>query len=147
MDPYVPAFWKNKNDKVAFESYFKTMHQALKSFHQIDALGHMDYIVRYCPNKDLNYFVSDYLDYIDEILKLIIQKEIKLEINTANLAKNFDFPNPHTDILKRYRELGGNLVTIGSDAHKAANIGYEFSKISDLIDRFDLKVYEKKYRF
>ena len=92
--------------------------------------------MRYSPNKDANYCVFDYMDVIDEILKFIITHYIKLEINTAGLAKGLDFPNPHTDIIKRYTELGGKYVTIGSDAHKACDIGFGFNKIEDIVNRF-----------
>ena len=112
-------------------------------FNKIDALGHLDYIVRYSPNKDSNYSVFDYIDLIDEILKFIISKDIKLEINTANLATGFPFPNPHTDIIKRYRELGGEYVTIGSDAHKACDIGYGFDQVQNIIEKYYLKVFTK----
>ena len=44
---------------------------------------------------------------------MIIENDIKLEINTSNFSKGFDFPNPHTDIIRRYKELGGLYVTVG----------------------------------
>lgn len=141
MDPYYSIFWENKPDRVAFEQYFETLLNALKSFHNTDTLGHLDYIVRYSPNKDTNYSPSDYQDIIDEILKFIIRQNIKLEINTANLARRFDFPNPHTDIINRYKELGGEYVTVGSDAHTAENIGYGFNIAQDIIKKNNLKIY------
>lgn len=143
MDPYYSDFWKNRDDRTSFELYFKTLLEGLKDFSQIDTLGHMDYIVRYSPNKDTNYSVSDYQDIIDEILKFIILRDIKLEINTSNLAKGFSFPNPHTDIMKRYRELGGVYVTVGSDAHSAGQIGFGFDTAKQIIEKFHLKVYER----
>lgn len=143
MDPYYSEFWKVRNDRDAFELYFKSLLEGLQMFDCIDTLGHMDYIVRYSPNKDSNYSVADYSDLIDEILKLIISKDIKLEINTANLAKGFAFPNPHTDIIKRYKELGGEYVTVGSDAHKACDIGYGFDKVKEIIDKYHLKIFIK----
>lgn len=143
MDPYYSEFWKDRKDRDAFELYFKTLLDGIQMFDQIDTLGHMDYVVRYSPNKDSNYSVADYRDLIDEILKLIISKDIKLEINTANLAKGFSFPNPHTDIIRRYKELGGKYVTVGSDAHKAGNIGYGFDVVKDMVKQFNLKVFEK----
>lgn len=142
MDPYYSDFWQNRNDRDAFELYFKTLLDALMKFNSIDTLGHMDYIVRYSPNKDSNYSVLDYQDIIDEILKFIINKNIKLEINTSNLAKGFDFPNPHTDIIKRYTELGGQYVTIGSDAHKANDIGWGFDTAQNIVHKFNLKIYK-----
>lgn len=142
MDPYYSDFWKNRFDRDAFELYFKTTYDVLKEFNQIDSLGHMDYIVRYSPNKDSNYSVFDYYDIIDEILKLMIHNEIKLEINTANLRKGFCFPNPHTDIIKRYTQLGGRYVTIGSDAHDYQSIGSYFDIAEDIVKKFNLKIYK-----
>lgn len=144
MDPYYSGFWKNRKDLDAFELYFKTLLNGIKSFDRFDTLGHMDYIVRYSPNKDTNYSVLDYRDIIDEILTLIISKNIKLEINTANLAKGFSFPNPHTDIIKRYKELGGEYVTVGSDAHTAENIGYGFDVAEEIIKNFNLNIFTIK---
>lgn len=143
MDPYYSDFWKNRNDRTTFELYFNTLLEGIEMFNQIDTLGHMDYIVRYSPNKDSNYSVTDYSDVIDMILKRIISKDIKLEINTANLAKGFSFPNPHTNIIKRYQELGGKYITVGSDAHKAEDIGYGFDIVKEIVEKFNLKVYTK----
>ena len=146
MDPYYAEFWEGKNDRDCFELYFKTLLDSLKSFigrntcttpRTVNTLGHLDYIVRYSPNKDNNYSVADYIDVIDEILKMIIENDIKLEINTSNFSKGFDFPNPHTDIIRRYKELGGLYVTVGSDAHKAQFIGSGF----DLVEKYKLKVF------
>lgn len=142
MDPYYSQFWKNISDREAFEKYFTTVLDALKEFNDFDVLGHLDYIIRYSPNKDSNYSVSDYRDIIDEILKFIINRDIKLEINTAGLAKGFDFPNPHIDIIRRYKELGGEYVTVGSDAHKASDIGYGFEQIEPILKKYKLDVFE-----
>lgn len=144
MDPYYSEFWKNRNDRDAFELYFRTLLNGIKSFDHFDTLGHMDYIVRYSPNKAANYSVLDYRDIIDEILTLIISNNIKLEINTANLAKGFSFPNPHTDIIKRYKELGGEYVTVGSDAHTSGNIGYGFDVAEEIIKNFNLNIFTIK---
>lgn len=141
MDPYDSQFWNHRGDREAFELYFNTLLDGLKNFHHIDTLGHLDYIVRYSPNRDSNYSVSDYQDIIDEILNYIIHHNIKLEINTANLAKGFSFPNPHTDIIKRYRELGGKYVTVGSDAHTAKYIGYGFDMVEEIIRKIGLKIF------
>lgn len=141
MDPYYSSFWKGKPDRIAFESYFKTLLDGLKAFHNIETLGHLDYIVRYSPNKEANYSPLDYMDVIDEILKFIVSKEIKLEINTSNLAKGFSFPNPHMDIVKRYKELGGEYVVFGSDAHTTEGIGYAFNETEKTIREIGLKIF------
>ncbi|MFQ9213454.1 histidinol-phosphatase HisJ family protein [Eubacterium ventriosum] len=150
MDPYYAEFWEGKNDRDCFELYFKTLLDSLKYFigrntcttpRTVNTLGHLDYIVRYSPNKDNNYSVADYIDVIDEILKMIIENDIKLEINTSNFSKGFDFPNPHTDIIRRYKELGGLYVTVGSDAHKAQFIGSGFDLVEKIVEKYKLKVF------
>lgn len=143
MDPYYSNFWDKYSDKDAFKLYFDTMKQCISSFDRIDTLGHMDYIVRYSPNKDLNYFVDDYKSTITDILKIIIKKNINLEINTANLAKGMNFTNPHFDILKLYKEFGGNYVAVGSDAHNACDVGFGFDKAKHLIDSLGFKIWKK----
>lgn len=150
MDPYYAEFWEGKNDRDCFELYFKTLLDSLKFFigrntcttpRTVNTLGHLDYIVRYSPNKDNNYSVADYIDVIDEILKMIIENDIKLEINTSNFSKGFDFPNPHTDIIRRYKELGGLYVTVGSDAHKAQFVGSGFDLVEKIVEKYKLKVF------
>ena len=65
---------------------------------------------------------------IDEILKQLIEKGKGLEVNAAGLKYGLPFAHPHPDVLRRYRELGGEIVTIGADAHKPEHIAYEFWK-------------------
>ena len=55
---------------------------------------------------------------LDPILRYLIDNGKALEVNTAGLKKGLPWPNPHMEILKRYRALGGELITIGSDAHR-----------------------------
>ena len=52
-----------------------------------------------------------------------------------------DFPNPHTDIIRRYKELGGLYVTVGSDAHKAQFIGSGFDLVEKIVEKYKLKVF------
>ena len=116
-------------------------YELLKDFIHVDTLGHLDYIVRYCPSRDANYNpMVDQKEVIDNILNLLIERDICLEINTSNLAKGFDFAHPHPDILKRYVELGGKKVTIGSDAHQADKLGYGFNDVKTLIEELNLEV-------
>ena len=70
---------------------------------------------------------------IDEILKLLVRYNIALEVNTAGIRKQLGFPNPHPEIIRRYRELGGTLVTVGSDSHKPYSLGFAFEQARDLL--------------
>ena len=70
---------------------------------------------------------------IDEILRELICRGIALEVNSGGLKYGLGFPNPHPDVLKRYRELGGELVTVGSDAHRPEHVGYGFSQVREIL--------------
>lgn len=65
--------------------------------------------------------------------RILIKNEIALEVNTGGYKYGLGEPNPCADILKRYKELGGKLLTIGSDAHDPAYLAYEFSRLRELL--------------
>ena len=142
-DPYFPSFWQklgNQNDykdscdldqailKKAIRDYFEDILQNIALFPWFQVYGHLDYIVRYAPSKDKHYQVEDYMDVIEAILKELISQNRGIEINTSGLKSGLKTANPHTTILKRYRELGGEIITVGSDAHSPAYIAYEFDR-------------------
>lgn len=133
MDPYYPEYFENCSDTEGFRRYFEEVLRNIKSFSHVDTLGHLDYIVRYSPNKNQNYCWKDYQDLIDEILLFLIHSDISLEVNTAGLKYGLGHPNPTPEILKRYRELGGESITIGSDAHCPAHLAYQFCVLPNLL--------------
>ena len=62
-------------------------------------------------------------DQIDQIFRLLIQKDKALEVNTSGLRQKIGRTLPDLPLLRRYRELGGRLVTLGSDAHCTEDLG------------------------
>ena len=106
-----------------------------------DTLGHLDYIVRYGPNKNQNYSYEAYASYIDPILQFLIEQHKCLEVNTAGLKYGLGHPNPEESVLKRYRELGGTLITIGSDAHRPEHIAYDFDKLESILKELGFRSY------
>ena len=77
-------------------------------------------------NSEAAFRFSDYGDVFEAILKTIIEHGKGIEINTGSLYKNMTYAHPHPEILKLYKELGGEIITIGSDAHVPKYIGYDF---------------------
>lgn len=140
-DPYYPAYFEGRTDEDAYREYFECTLENLKAFSNYDSLGHLDYIVRYGKTKDVDYSYTKYADYIDPILKLLIDQEKALEINTAGLRYGLRETNPCLDIVKRYHELGGELITIGSDAHKPEDVGYALDKAGDLLETCGFNAY------
>ncbi len=123
-------------DRELFRRYFEVCLECVKSCDCFDTLGHFDYIVRYGYNKDAEYSYPENADLTDEILKILIEKDIALEINTAGLKKGLAHIHPYPEILKRYRELGGSSITVGSDAHTAQDLGYFFKEITAYLKKF-----------
>lgn len=141
MDPYYPEYWESfSTEKEGFEAYFETMYENIMQFKDYDSLGHLDYIVRYSPSKDQLYSYSAFADYIDSILKKLLEMDKALEINTAGF-KTGTMPNPHMDVLHRFLELGGEKVTIGSDAHVPEYLGYRFIYLEKLLKENGLHRY------
>ena len=132
-DPYYPEFFEGRDEASCYGEYFNSILDNLGAFNDVDVYGHIDYIVRYGPNKNRHYSYYSYRNIIDEILVTCIRLGIGLEINTGGLAYGLGHPNPHPDILKRYRELGGEIITIGSDAHTPNRIAYEFHQAGELL--------------
>jgi histidinol-phosphatase (PHP family) len=132
-DPYYKYAFEGLTDTQAYRLYFETYLENIKIFHDFDALGHLDYVVRYGRDKEKSYRCADYWDVLDEILKNLVEYDKALEINAAGYRKNLGFPNPHGDIIKRFKELGGDKVTVGCDAHKPSHIGWGLKQAEDLL--------------
>lgn len=133
MDPYFPEFFEGRSEQEAYRRYFEVTLKRIEAINCFDSLGHLDYIVRYGPAANRNYSYKAYQDYIDPILKTLIQKGKALECNTAGFRYGLGHPNPSEDVLRRYRQLGGELVTLGSDGHSPEAIGYGFDMARDIL--------------
>ena len=132
-DPYYSYFFEGRTEREAYEEYFNEALVDLKAFSDFDSLGHLDYVVRYGPNKNREYSYKEYSELIDPILNFIIEKGIALEANSAGFRKGLGEPNPCKDVLIRYRQLGGELITIGSDAHLTGSMCYDFPRLEALL--------------
>jgi len=132
-DPYYSSFWDGKSVPSCIEAFFENTLQNIKTHDCFDAYGHLDYINRYIPSGESVFSYRNYADYIDECLRLLIQKGKALEVNTGGYKAGLQEPNPCIDILKRYRELGGELLTTGSDAHFSQYVGFCFDQAYELI--------------
>ena len=101
----------------------------------------MDYVVRYGKNREKEYAYSKFSDEIDMILKYLIEHGKGIELNTSGLKYGLPFAHPCPEILKRYRELGGEIITIGADAHKPEHIAYDFEKVKSILTDCGFKYY------
>ena len=122
-DPYYEEFWSHNGIDTAFEKYLLQSLKCVKAHDNFDVLGHLNYVCKstHNPTKKPLYY-SDYSDISDEIMKTIAQKGIGMEINTSGVDRVGDFL-PSLEFIKRFRELGGEIITVGSDAHDDTRVG------------------------
>ena len=142
-DPYYESYWQGRSAKDILSKYFNDMLTSIREYDNFDSLGHLDYLIRYippyCGEKD--YVYHEYAEVMEEIFKLLIRKNKALEINTAGLIKGLPCFHPKLTVLNRYLELGGELLTIGSDGHSPDKIATEFVKTEELLRSCGVKGY------
>lgn len=144
IDIFYESFYNGSSKEEAYNKYFDTMLKCLKLYDFVDCLSHIDYICRYSIYDDKEIYYEQFKDRIDDILKVVAEREMALEINTKRFqsSKAVESLIP---IYKRFREIGGKFVTIGSDAHNDAAIGANFDIAQHIADACGLKcVYFKQ---
>ena len=132
-DPYYKEFFEGRSDAKAYEETFVETYENIRKVEDFDVLGHLDYVTRYGRHKEEEYSYSRFADIIDQILRYLIEHGKGIELNTAGLKYGLPYAHPHKDVLKRYRELGGEIITIGADAHKPEHVAYDFQKVPEIL--------------
>ena len=122
-DPYYDPVWQGHTQRELYDEYIRMSLETVENCEFFDVLGHLGYIAKFCPYEDKLMRYTDYPDAIETILKTLVQRGKGLEANTNGLYMT-PSTMPETEIIKRYRELGGEIITIGSDAHYESVVGH-----------------------
>ena len=138
IDIYYPDYYEGKDKQEAYHRYFVQMAQNLKTHSFANALGHIDYICRYAPYDNPDIVYEDFADEIDAVLKTAIVTDTVMELNTRRLGAKEALAKL-TPIYRRYKEMGGHFVTIGSDAHGADAIGAHLQLACDFAENLGLR--------
>lgn len=133
--------FRDREDDEIYRLVFEETITDIQEFDGFDVLGHLDYVVRYGKEKEKSYSYQKYADEIDAILRILIEKGKGLELNTAGLKYGLPFAHPHPDALRRYRELGGEIITVGADGHRPEHIAYDFGLVSGILRECGFKYY------
>lgn len=141
QDPGFPEFYEDKTQEEGYRIYFESILDNLKVYSNFDVYGHLDYVVRYGPKKDEGYSYEKYRDIFDAILKKLIAEDKGIELNTKGLSKGLRDVNPCTAIIRRYRELGGEIITVGSDAHTPEQIAAHFEQAAAILTACGFRYY------
>lgn len=114
-------FQRGKTQREYNERYYEEMLNVVKKYKDYSVLGHMDLITRY--DEQGIYPFEKVKPFVEEILKIVIEDGKGIELNTSYHRYGLKDTTPSVEILKLYRQLGGNIVTIGSDSHKPEHLG------------------------
>lgn len=127
LDVYFEDYWAGKSIFQAERRYLEATLECVRLHNDFDVLAHLTYIAKArCHPAPKPVAYEDHREIIDEILRILVQKGKGLEMNTSGVDRAGDYL-PGAAVVRRFRELGGELVTIGSDAHRADRVG-QYSK-------------------
>ncbi len=136
MDPFKGEYYSGRGWKESYSYYLELLWEEMRWLgDRFDIMGHYDYIVRYAPYEKTGILYRDFADLLDQMLKYLAENGKALEINT----KTYQDFNGRTiiqdpDILKRYKELGGEIISLGSDSHFAKDVGFNFPHHAEYIE-------------
>lgn len=114
--------YTQENIPKLLERYFAELIEVVR-WGRFDALGHITYPLRYMMAQGWEEDIALYEGYIDDVLRIQAQNGKAIEINTSGLRQKMRQTMPPFSVIKRFRELGGEYITIGSDSHCTADVG------------------------
>ncbi len=128
---YKEEFKKWDNDDL-YSAYFENI-KALINKGLIDGLAHLDLIkiFGHRPNKDISF-------YVDDVLKLVKEKNLSIEISTAGWRKPVNEIYPEEKIIEKVRKLDIPITT-ASDAHTAKDLAHSYDKLYEILKKYDFK--------
>ena len=137
LDVYYPEYWADKSVFQAERRYLEAILECVQIHEDYDVLAHLTYISKpKCHPAPRPVPYAEHRELIDEILKVLAAKGKGMELNTSGMDRCGGFL-PTADIFRRFKELGGEIVTVGSDAHTADRVGqYSFDACRILQDIF-----------
>ena len=132
-------FQKGRTQQEYNERYYQEILDVIKNYKDYSVLGHLDLISRYDENGP--YPFEKIKPMIQEILEIVIKDEKGIEVNTSSHRYGLKDSQPSRDILKLYKELGGKIITIGSDSHKIEHLGAYINEAKELLKELGFEYY------
>lgn len=117
------------------DRYFTEMEETI-NWGRFDSLAHLTYPWRYIEGENgIPINMDQWMPRIDQILRLLIQSGKALELNTSGFRQKIGKSLPDYPVIERYRELGGRLITLGSDSHRWADVGGGIERGLELLEK------------
>ncbi len=131
-------FLKFKKIEDAYKIYFEEEYKLIR-YGNFDVAPHLTLVHRNGKKFEKEFSYQKYKKEIDDILKLLIQKNIALEINCSGLRMAAEDFIPDKEIIKAYTDMGGNLITVGSDSHRYNQLFFGIEKAYKLLEELNVK--------
>jgi len=154
VDPYYDSSCFSKEKEKSFSEYIHSLCDMMEDFSDFDILAHYDYLSRYSPYEEKKIKYEYVPEAFDRLFSLLISEKKSLEFNTRSIYKlrQIGHTNFFSDekIYKRYKELGGSMVTLSSDSHDPSTFALLFDEASAFLKKCgftELTVFEKRKPF
>lgn len=137
-DLYHRTFFESHSDKDAVRIYYEEMYKSIKAFDAYSVLGHQDLYLRYKPELK-NVKLYEVQEIIIEIYKHLIHSGKGIEINSGGHRYSLGHNNPNDELLRLYKEMNGEVITLGSDAHSPEFLGFKYEENIEKIKSIGFK--------
>jgi histidinol-phosphatase (PHP family) len=127
------AYYSSRTQREAYGAYFAEVEK-LAASGLFDCLGHMDLCKRFGHQYYGPMAWQDFEPQITRILRSVINNNMYIELNTSGLRQDPKEPYPSLDVIREYVRLGGNKLTLGSDAHFPEHVGYAFPEVCGILN-------------
>lgn len=131
---HIKSNWQGISKQRGVELYIGQMIRNIKAYQNFDICGHLTYMSRYAPyeGKEREIVYRDGSSVFDELFQYLIENGKGIEINTSTFHQ-YEFFMPGKSIISRYRKMGGEIITMGSDAHRTEDIAQHFYQAKQLL--------------
>lgn len=123
LDVYFREYWENKLPFQAQRDFLEATLKRVQAHDDFDVLAHLTFLMKspFNPTRTpLEY--AAHREVLDEILRTLVRKDKGLEMNTSGVDRGVGYL-PTIDFFRRFHDLGGRIVTVGSDAHRVNRVG------------------------
>lgn len=124
-------FQKGRTHEECYDIYYDELYEVVSSYNDYSVLAHMDLIRRYL-DKETDAF-SYCKNKIEKILKVVIENGKGIEVNTSSTRYEINGLTPSVEILKLYYQLGGKIITIGSDSHESDHLSFHINESKKIL--------------
>lgn len=126
---WTDRYYEGLSKEQAYRRYLEAVARALPTLPQLHVLAHYDFVAKYAPYPHRAVTLEDAPEAFEAIFRYLIDTGKALEINTASWQQDTPWG---LDVLRRYREMGGEYVTVGSDTHGAERVGARIGEALEL---------------